>query len=121
VTDCDGIQEFKVKSDRINSLGAGMSPYFLIWFMTTLPTIHLNGTSADNLFEEYRAVRKAVNAARELLVAATCNQRDFYPQGSDTWQQARIERDEALRMLQRVSEYAEAWEERASDHRHASS
>jgi hypothetical protein len=89
--------------------------------MTTLPTIHLNGTGADSLFAEYRAVRKAVNAARELLVAATCNQRDFYPQGPDAWQQACNERAEALRMLQRVSEYAEAWEERANDYRHASS
>jgi hypothetical protein len=68
--------------------------------MTTLPTIHLNGTDADSLYTEYRAVRKAVSQASDALVAATCNARDFYPQRSDAWQRARNERDEALQMLQ---------------------
>jgi hypothetical protein len=87
--------------------------------MTTLPTIHLNGTGADSLYNEYRAVRKAVSSASDALVAATCNARDFYPQDSDAWQQARNERAEALQMLQQVYEYAERWEMHALDHRRA--
>jgi hypothetical protein len=49
----------------------------------TLPTIHLNGTGADSLEREYRAVRRAIAAAANALQAATCNQRDFYPQHRD--------------------------------------
>ena len=83
--------------------------------MTTLPTIHLNGTGADTLLKEYSALRNAANAAADALAKATCNARDFYPQGSAAWQAARAERDEAFRMLNAVIEYAEAWELRAMD------
>jgi len=76
----------------------------------TLPTIHLNGTSAANLEAEYRAVREAVTATEELLQAATCNQRDFYPQEPDAWQRAQDERAEAFRLLQLVSNYVDQWE-----------
>ncbi len=81
-----------------------------------LPTIHLNGTGADSLQREYRAVRKAVAAAKVALAAATCNVRDFFPQGPSAWQTAQAERAEAFRLLQQVSDYAEAWEAYAMDH-----
>jgi len=84
---------------------------------TTLPTIHLNGTGADSLQPEYRAVRKAISAAADALAAATCNQRDFYPQEPGAWERARAERAEAFRLLQQVSDYAEQWELHAMDHR----
>lgn len=84
---------------------------------TTLPTIHLNGTGADSLQQEYRAVRKAISAAVDALAAATCNQRDFYPQEPGAWERARAERAEAFRLLQQVSDYAEQWELHAMDHR----
>jgi hypothetical protein len=85
--------------------------------MTTLPTIHLNGTGADSLQREYRAVRKAVAAAADALAAATCNARDFYPQDPEAWHKAQAERAEAFRLLQQVSDYAEAWELHAMNHR----
>jgi hypothetical protein len=85
--------------------------------MTTLPTIHLNGTGADSLQREYRAVRKAVATAADALAAATCNLRDFYPQDPEAWRAAQAERAEAFRLLQQVSDYAEAWELHAMDHR----
>ena len=83
----------------------------------TLPTIHLNGTDASNLEAEYRAVRQAIRAAEGLLQAATCNARDFYPQGPGAWQRAQAEREEAFRLLEQVSNYAQAWEGHAADHR----
>ncbi len=86
---------------------------------TTLPTIHMNGTGAQNLEEQYRAVRQAVQAAGDALQAATCNARDFYPQEPGAWQRARAERDEAFRLLRLVSDYAEQWESHAADHRRA--
>jgi hypothetical protein len=83
----------------------------------TLPTIHLNGTGAQSLADEYRAARKAADAAVDALVAATCNGRDFYPQGSDAYYAARRERDAMLDKLHEVRNYAEAWEAHAMDHR----
>lgn len=85
--------------------------------MITLPTIHLNGTGADSLQQEYRAVRKAISAAVDALAAATCNQRDFYPQKPGAWERARAERAEVFRLLQQVSDYAEQWELHAMEHR----
>ena len=46
-----------------------------------LPTIHLNGTGAECLAAEYHEVYLAIGRASEALEAATCNARDFYPQG----------------------------------------
>ena len=82
----------------------------------TLPTIHLNGTGADSLYQEYRAVRKAIAAAADALQAATCNQRDFYPQEPGNWEKARAERARMFQLLQEVSDYAEHWEMHAMDH-----
>jgi hypothetical protein len=77
--------------------------------VVTLPTIHLNGTSAEALEREYSALYRAVNTASEALAAATCNARDFYPQEPGAWERARAERTEMFRLLEQVSDYAEAW------------
>lgn len=79
----------------------------------TLPTIHLNGTGAKTLHEEYKAVRRALIAASDALIAATCNPRDFYPQGPgpEAYHMARAQRAEALRQLEELQRYAAAWEE----------
>jgi hypothetical protein len=82
----------------------------------TLPTIHLNGTGAQSLADEYHAAYLALDRASDALAAATCNARDFYPQGVAAWQQARDERAEMFRKLAEVQAYAEAWMARASDH-----
>jgi superfamily I DNA/RNA helicase len=82
----------------------------------TLPTIHLNGTGAKSLADEYRAVYQAIDRASDALAAATCNARDFYPQGPGAYEQARKEREEAFRKLKEVQAYALAWMEAAGDH-----
>ena len=87
--------------------------------MTTpiaLPTIHLNGTGATGLRDEYRAVRIAAAATADALWNATCNARDFYPQEPGAFQQAQADRREMLRLLEVVQAYAEAWEACAADH-----
>lgn len=81
-----------------------------------LPTIHLNGTGADSLKQEYRAARRAIGAAVDALAAATCNARDFYPQAPGAWERARAERAEAFRLLALVGNYAERWEAHAAEH-----
>jgi hypothetical protein len=75
--------------------------------MATIPTIHLNGTGSKTLYAEYHAAYKAVDAAIEALVSTTCNGRDFYPQGTDAFYQARDERDEALTKLRDAKAYVE--------------
>jgi hypothetical protein len=82
----------------------------------TLPTIHLNGTGAKPLADEYHAVCQAVDRAFDALAGATCNARDFYPQGPGAYEQARQERGEAFRKLGEVQAYAQAWMEAAGDH-----
>jgi hypothetical protein len=84
--------------------------------MTTLPTIHLNGTSAQNLSAEYYAALKSIQEASNALVNATCNQRDFYPQGDGAWEKARAERSDMFLYLATVEQYLSAWAEHASNH-----
>jgi CHASE3 domain sensor protein len=75
----------------------------------TLPVIHLNGTGAESLYEEYSTARKAVSQAMDELVQATCHPRDFYlVEGS--WDKARQERSEMLQKLNEVCSYLEQWE-----------
>jgi hypothetical protein len=84
--------------------------------MTTLPTIHINGTGAETLRAEYQALFEALQAAEDRLLAATCNGRDFYPQGPDAYYAARFERDGMLAKLREIMDYANAWHDRASVH-----
>jgi hypothetical protein len=73
--------------------------------MTTIPTLHLNGTSGTTLRDEYMASYKAIGKAIDSLVAATCNARDFYPQGSDAYYKARDERALAFDQLRQAQHY----------------
>jgi hypothetical protein len=81
--------------------------------MTTLPTIHLNGTGAETLRAEYQALSEALKAAEARLLAATCNGRDFYPQGPGAYRVARQEREDMLAKLHEIMDYAIAWRNHA--------
>lgn len=83
--------------------------------MTTLPTIHLNGTGADTLYIEYKRVRFALMKARKTLEDATLNARDFYVQSDNAYAAARAERTAMLQKLDELSNYAAAWEGVALD------
>lgn len=54
-----------------------------------IPTVHLNGTSGQDLLEQQQAVLDALRAVREAMVAAMPNGRDYYPQGEDAIGEAR--------------------------------
>jgi hypothetical protein len=88
--------------------------------MTTLPTVHINGTGAETLRAEYEALFEALAVAEARLLAATANGRDFYPQGypqgRDAYYSARFERSEMLAKLREVMDYANAWRDHASAH-----
>ena len=49
----------------------------------TKPTIHMNGTSAKDLLEQYRTAMEALSAAGDALAKCGPNGRDYYPQGPD--------------------------------------
>lgn len=84
--------------------------------MYTLPTIHLNGTGAKTLRDEYYEALKALNNLHDVLAATTCNARDFYPQGDSAWSDARYERAEAFAKLSDIEDYLNAWIEHACKH-----
>ena len=73
--------------------------------MTTIPTIHLNGTGFTTLRDEYAAAYDAIDKAIEALAAATLNGRDFYPQPDGAFYRAREERQEALDKLREAHQY----------------
>jgi len=46
------------------------------------PTIHLNGTSAEELLEQYRKVLEALREAHRAMAEAAPHGRDYYVQGT---------------------------------------
>lgn len=70
------------------------------------PTIHLNGTSAKQLFEEYKAAAEACFQALEACKALTVNERDYYLQrteeGGNVFPQAVEQRNQWYNALQTV-------------------
>lgn len=73
--------------------------------MTTIPTIHLNGTGFTTLRDEYAAAYDAIGKAVEALASTTSNGRDFYPQGTDAYYKHRDERTEAFTKLREAHAY----------------
>ena len=71
----------------------------------TLPTIHSNGTSANDLKAEYDAAADALYAFREAWQRITCNARDYYVQGPDAFTKARDERDDISRHIIAIGTY----------------
>lgn len=67
--------------------------------MTTFPTIHLNGTSRDELIRQLSAALVAIGSAREALAAASPNARDYYPQGTEATRSAYAEHRSRLERL----------------------
>lgn len=84
--------------------------------MTTLPTIHLNGTGARTLLKEYQAAYEALQLLQEKLANASCHARDYYPQGHEAYNEARYERAEMFAKLSDVEDYLISLIEHASNH-----
>lgn len=57
----------------------------------TLPTIHLNGSSADDLFEKNADAAGAIRAALNAMAKAAPHGRDYYVQGDEAINKAREE------------------------------
>jgi hypothetical protein len=66
------------------------------------PTIHLNGTSPERLFEGYINAYRAVDAAIEALANIEFHSRDYYPQDDKAFELARAQRVEQFTKLREV-------------------
>ena len=74
----------------------------------TLPTIHLNGTSPEDLLEGYRDAMTALRAAQDALAKCFPNARDYYVQSPAAVQSARDEHTARQVAVERVFKEIEA-------------
>lgn len=74
----------------------------------TAPTIHLNGTSRDELTAGYYAAMQAVQAAQDATQKTAPNGRDYYPQGPEAYTAARDEHYARLQTLEKIRAELEA-------------
>jgi hypothetical protein len=64
-----------------------------------IPTVHLNGTSADDLIEGLVKARHALNEAMKALMDAAPNGRDYYVQTPSTFSVAQDQHDKRVRAV----------------------
>lgn len=53
-----------------------------------VPTIHLNGTSREELFRQLSSVTEALDNVLDKMSNAVPHGRDYYPQGDDGYKKA---------------------------------
>jgi hypothetical protein len=72
-----------------------------------IPTIHMNGTSYQDLYDGHMAMRQSLMDAARTLRANTPNMRDFYVQSDEAGQEARHQHAERLAVIDRMAEEIE--------------
>lgn len=82
----------------------------------TLPTIHLNGTSAQSLLDQQTDAGHAVYKAMEALGNAAPNARDYYVQGDGAFQRAAAEHTARMEKLRSVYDDLQKLAEHIADH-----
>jgi hypothetical protein len=70
-----------------------------------LPTVHMNGTSHNDLWQSYEAAYEAVKTAKEEFKKIEFNARDYHVQEGDTFPRARDQRQEIWKALKLVELY----------------
>jgi hypothetical protein len=68
------------------------------------PSIHLNGSSRDDLFDGYMTALEAMQTAIYAVIQTAPHGRDYYPQGDDALRQAMAEHRDRLRRLGTVAD-----------------
>ena len=67
-----------------------------------VPTIHINGTSAIALSEQYEHAYRMLGAAIEAVQQTVPNGRDYYPQGDMAYVEARDEYRARMQQLESI-------------------
>ena len=70
--------------------------------MTMIPTVHLNGTSGEDLLDQYAGAAEAVREALDAVCDAGPNARDYYVQGPDAALTAQREHEARVASIKRV-------------------
>lgn len=83
------------------------------------PTIHMNGTSADALFDSLAHASGALAAALRGLETTRPNARDYYPQGDAAFKQAQVEHAARVAHVLGVRQEIQALAEHVADERDA--
>ena len=68
----------------------------------TLPTVHLNGTSAEELLGQVTQAAKKIHEAMAALANASPHGRDYYPQGDRAFTFADLEHLDRMNRLRSV-------------------
>jgi hypothetical protein len=76
--------------------------------MLVLPTIHLNGTSKEELFNDLSNALYAIQLARECVQATAPHGRDYCTKSGNALQQALAQHASRLRALQTVYDELQA-------------
>lgn len=69
------------------------------------PTVHLNGTSKNQLERSYQDAYAAVLRAECAAQKIEFNERDYYPQGPGAWEEAKRQAQEVAGHLEAVQCY----------------
>lgn len=75
--------------------------------MTSLPTIHLNGTGRKTLLEGYETAYRKLLKFRQAFRAIEFNARDYYVAEPDAWDNACKEREKMLNNIYQLIDYLE--------------
>ncbi len=79
------------------------------------PIVHLNGTSKEDLLQQYLDAGHALQAALEAMRGSYPNGRDYYPVGADGYQQARNRWDAHLAHVREALAECQATAEHIAD------
>lgn len=69
------------------------------------PSVHLNGTSREELYHGYETAYHSILSAKENMSRIEFNARDYYVQGAKAWEIASDHRIEQFAALSRIEEY----------------
>jgi hypothetical protein len=75
----------------------------------TTPTINLNGTSAEGLYDEFSEARVKLTHALKGLRVLTVHPRDFQTTADGSWLQASTEYHEAMNRVDDALDWVDAW------------
>jgi hypothetical protein len=67
-----------------------------------VPTVHLIGTSGQDLLDQFTAAVEALRIAHRSLAEATPNGRDYYPQGASATQLVMDQHERRCQDLHRI-------------------
>ena len=83
--------------------------------MSTLPTIHINGSARATLATAYEAAYRALTDALSAFAETSPNARDYYPQGNGAFRCATDEHGKHLAALRSAQEYCLAHYDHCAD------